>query len=326
MITPLPVPRIAVPAQLSTDTLRGFDRSAPVIDLDGATMGTFWRVRMALPHAIDLADVQTAIEARLADLVAQMSHWEASSKLCAFNQSAPGSWTTLPGDFARVITCGLAIAEQSGGAFDPAIGRLTDAWGFGPRKADGPPSLVEIDEARRHAGWKLLAFDHQVGRLRQPGGLWLDLSGIAKGYAVDAIADLLAEMGIYHALVEIGGECAGRGIRPDCEPWWVDAEVPDGCALPPLRIALHELAIATSGDYFAGAHMIDPVTGYPAIHATTGVSVIHESCMAADAWASALLVLPPDAAMALATRQKLAVRLLARDGGEWLSPSLHAML
>lgn len=326
MIAQTPAPRIAVPEHLSPRLLEDFDRSAPIVDLDGETMGTFWRVRMALPHRVDQAIVRAAIEARLADIVAQMSHWEPSSVLSAFNRSAPGSWTSLPADFSCVIACGLAIAERSDGAFDPAIGRLTDAWGLGPRKVAVPPSPADIAEARRHSGWNRLAYDHKAERLRQPGGVWLDLSGIAKGHAVDAVADLLARNGVFHAMVEIGGECVGRGMRPDGDPWWVEAETPDGFTLPPLRIALHQLAIATSGDYFAGAHTIDPATGRPAIHATTSVSVLHESCMMADAWASALLVLPPDAAMAVAMRQNLAVRLLARDGEEWLSPALHAML
>lgn len=321
-----PAPRIAVPDQLSTNLLHGFDSAAPIVDLDGQTMGTFWRVRLALPHTVDLAELRRAIEARLADLVAQMSHWDAGSLLSAFNRSAPGCWTALPPDFARVMACALDIADRSDGTFDPAIGRLTDAWGLGPRTTFGPPSPPQIKQARRHAGCNRLAFDAKGPRLRQPGGVWLDLSGIAKGYAVDAVADLLAQKGVHHALVEIGGECVGRGLRPDYEPWWVDAEAPEPSTLPPLRIALHQLAIATSGDYFAGAHTLDPATGYPAIHATTAVSVIHPSCMVADAWASALLVLLPEAAKALAVREGLIVRMLTRDDGEWLSPALHAML
>lgn len=326
MTAPVPAPRIAVPETLSPDLLQGFDRSAPVVDLSGQTMGTFWAVRMALPHSVHAADVRRAIDARLAGLVADMSHWDTGSALSRFNAAAAGSWTTLPHDLAKVMGCALTIAERSGGAFDPAIGRLTDLWGLGPRLFSGEPSTEALATARQHAGYHRLAFDRAAARLRQPGGLWLDLSGIAKGYAVDALADLLAEHGVFHALVEIGGECAGRGMRPDGDPWWVDAEVPDDMSPAPLRIALHNLAVATSGDYLAGAHTIDPATGLPAIHATTSVNVIHPSAMVADAWASALLVLQAERAKALAIRENIAARLLARDGGEWISPALAAML
>jgi thiamine biosynthesis lipoprotein len=321
-----PEPRLVVPEQLSPEGLRGFDPAAEVVDLDGETMGTFWRVRAALSAGIERDALRMAIQQRLDGLVAQMSHWDPGSLLVAFNQAPPGHWQALPPDFARVITCALEIAGKSGGAFDPAIGRLTDVWGFGPNPAAGKPAARALAEALSHSRWQLLAFDPAARRLRQPGGLWLDLSGIAKGYAADALADLLAERGVRHALAEVGGECVGRGLRPDGDPWWVEAEAPPAFPGPPLRIALYQLAVATSGDYLGGAHTLDPARGVPAIHATTAVTVIAASCIEADAWASALLVLPFEAALALATRERLCVRWIARDGGERLSPALRALL
>ena len=175
-------------------------------------------------------------------------------------------------------------------------------------------------------GWRRLVFEEQSARLRQPGGMCLDLSGIAKGYAVDRIAQLLAEHGVRHALVEVGGELAGRGLRPDGDPWWVDLETPYGVAAP-LRVALHDLAVATSGDYVRGRHTIDPRSGRPVVHALA-VSVVHSSAMLADAWATALSVLPQAEMEALAIRERLACRALVRAGGavEWISPGLAAML
>jgi len=326
MTTHTPEPRIAVPEQLLPDGMRGFDPAAEVVGLSGETMGTIWRVRAAIGAGVDRERLRETIQHRLNEIVRQMSHWDDTSFLCQFNRSDAGMWTELPRDFAEVVRCALTIAEASGGAFDPAIGRLTDLWGLGPNKPDGEPLAPEIAEALAHSGWRHLAFDPATSRLRQPGGLWLDLSGIAKGYAADAVADCLAERGIFHALTEIGGECVGRGIRPDGDPWWVDAEAPQSFTGPPLRIALHQLAIATSGDYLGGAHTVDPATGRLALHGTTAVTVIAPSCMVADAWASALLVLPAGAAREVATSHALSMRLLSRDGEEWLSPALVAML
>ena len=136
----------------------------------------------------------------------------------------------------------------------------------------------------------------------------------------------LADHEIHHALVEVGGECVGRGMRPDGDPWWVEAETPPGFAVPPLRVALHQLAVATSGDYLRGGHTIDPTSGQPAIHDTTAVTVVGYSCMEADAWATALSVPHPQMAQELATRLKLKVRLLTRGGEEWLSPALQALV
>ncbi len=322
-----PAPRIAVPERLAPASFDGFDPVARVVDLSGPTMGTQWRVRMALPPGEEPDPVRAAIEARLADIVMQMSHWEAESLLCRYNAAPAGSWVPLPPDFETVMAAALEVAALSDGAFDPAIGRLTDLWGLGPNPASGPPDEAAIASACKASGWRNIALDRaQPRRLFQPGGIWLDLSGIAKGHAADAVADLLADMGLRHALVEIGGECVGRGIRPDGEPWWVDLEAPPALQLPPLRVALHQIAVATSGDYLSGAHTLDPATGRPAIHATTAVSFIHDRCVMADAWASALSVLDPESARSLAEREGLAARLVGRDGTEWLSPALEAML
>lgn len=321
-----PAPRLAVPEALDPACLASFDPAAAVVDLAGETMGTGWSVRFAVPRAGLSADLQELIEMRLASLVAEMSHWDEASALSRFNQAAAGTWLALPAAFARVIAAAADIHDLSGGAFDPAIGRLTDIWGLGPRRVSAALSEEAVAEALGLSGWRRLSFDRAQERLLQPGGVWLDLSGIAKGFAVDMVADLLAGQGVVHALVEIGGECAGRGLRPDGDPWWVDVESPPGLAVEPLRVALHQLAIATSGDYLAGAHNIDPFTGQPAIHQTTSATVIHSSCMVADGWSSALTILPPDRARALAEREGIAARLIQADGAEWISSALQRML
>lgn len=328
MIEAAAPPRIAVPAEIDPAALAGHDPSAGVVVLGGATMGTTWTVHAALPAACsDTAEALTqAIAARLDDICAQMSHWDAASLLSRFNTAPAGSAMVLPDDFAQVIACALDVAQASDGAFDPALGRLTDLWGLGPNPAPSPAPHAALAEAIAAGGWQRLAFDPAHRTLRQPGGLWLDLSGIAKGFAVDAVAALLASQGVRHALVEIGGECAGRGLRPDGDPWWVDLEAPSAVSLPGLRAALHGLAVATSGDYLRGAHTLDPATGQPVAGAVTAVSVLHPSCMVADAWATALGAATLPRAQGLARTHALAARILLRSGEEWLSPAMQAML
>jgi thiamine biosynthesis lipoprotein len=305
------------------------DPAASVVTLDGTSMGTSWQVRLAASYGFDPAPLHHAIKARLARIVAEMSHWEPDSLLSRFNRARAGHWATLPPDFAQVMATGLQIAAASNGAFDPTMGRLADLWGIGPVPAIAPPDATGIQHALAHSGWQRLAFDPAARRLRQPGGLSLDLSGIAKGHAVDAVAALVTEAGTAHALIEIGGELVGRGVRPDGDPWWVDLEVPPGLDLPPLRIALHGIAVATSGDYRRGAHTLDPRTGRPTSHGVHSVSVIAETAMEADAWATAFTVLGPDAGLALATRRQLAARMIVFDNGgtiELISPALATML
>jgi thiamine biosynthesis lipoprotein len=232
----------------------------------------------------------------------------------------------LPPDFAEVMARGLAIAEATGGAFDPAIGRLVDLWGFGPVPAAVAPDTAALEAARAASGWRRLGWSDGDRRLSQPGGVALDLSGIAKGFAVDAVASTLARLGVGHALVEIGGELVGRGVRPDGQPWWVDLETPPGIDVAPLRIALHGLAVATSGDYRRGRHTIDPRTGRSTDNGVVSVSVIAAGALTADAWATALTVLGPDAGIALATERGIAARIVVAAGGERLTPALEAML
>ncbi len=321
--------RIALPPTIDAAAFGARDPSAVVLDLHGKTMGTSWRVRFAAPAGTDPSSIHAAIVARLAGLVAEMSHWAPNSLLSRFNRSPSGTWTTLPPDFAHVMTRGLVIAEMTGGAFDPTIGRLVDAWGFGPVPVACPPSTPEIETARATSGWSRLSFAPTGAHLRQLGGIALDLSGIAKGHAVDAVADILHDVGILNALVEIGGELVGRGIKPDGDPWWVDLESPPGLTLPPLRIALHGQAVATSGDYRRGAHTLDPRTGRPIDTGVVSASVIHETALDADAWATALTVLGPLEGIELANANGIAARLVTEIDGtaqEYLSPGLAAML
>jgi thiamine biosynthesis lipoprotein len=310
--------------------LRRHDPARSVRVLNGTALGTSWQVRFAASeNAIACDGIRAAIEQRLARIVAEMSQWEPASLLSAFNRAPAGTWFTLPRDFAAVMNAALAVAEQSDGAFDPTHGRAAAVLGYGAAAMTRPPLPTELEEAFSSAGWRRLAFDRATLRLRQPGGLWLDFSGIAKGYAVDAVADLLAATGFADALVEIGGELTGRGLRPDGQPWWVDLEAPPDAALPPIRIGLHEQAIATSGDYVRGAHTIDPRTGWPLDPRTASVSVVHASAMLADAWATALTVLGPEAGIEIAARESLPARFVERkEGGfvETLSPALIDMI
>ncbi|WP_239024879.1 FAD:protein FMN transferase [Sphingomonas corticis] len=313
--------RIALPPAIDPAAFAALDPYAAVAALGGEAMGTTWRVLAVHPPA----EAAALVAWRLEKLVAEMSHWASASLLSRFNRAPAGSWHALPADFAHVVAAGMRIARASGGAFDPAIGALVDLHGYGPPGPQPVPDEAAVAAALTVSGHARLSYDPAARRMLQPGGVALDLSGIAKGHAVDAVAALLRHHGVAHGLVEIGGELAGWGVQPSGEPWWVDLETPAGVAAAPLRVALHGLAVATSGDYVRGAHTIDPRTGRPADHGLVAVSVVHADAMSADAWASALLVLGPEEGARLAARERLAARFLSRDG-EHLTPALAAML
>ncbi|WP_255370210.1 FAD:protein FMN transferase [Roseateles sp. YR242] len=317
--------------------------------LAGATMGTTWSVAVIGPAGLRLSPIETAIMRVCEDVIAEMSQWTPDSLLSRFNAAPAGSSHALPEGFARVLAAALQIAETSGGAYDPSAGELVSMWGFGPsgpsarwpRHDDAgfrPPS--EADCAQAHCGWHTLVWHASEQRLIQPGGLTLDLSAIAKGDAVDRVSALLTSLGLPNHLVEIGGELRGAGLKPEGQPWWVDLEPPaEACGLAPMRVALHGLAIATSGDYRKfyldaqgqrRSHTVDPRDRRPVAHGLASVTVIHDSAMWADGWSTALMVLGPAEGLALAERLGLAALLVTRRSGggfdEQLSSALRELL
>lgn len=296
-------------------------------------MGTSWRLVVVAPPE----DIRDTVDAILARTIAEFSHWEPGSRVGRFNRGMLGHWHPLSAEGVRVLDAAIAVHAASGGAFDPAAGVLADLWGFGPMgPRDDVPSGYAIGEARAMSGLRHLEFDREARRIRRREAVQLDLSGIAKGYAVDAVAERLVSLGIEDFLIEIGGELRGEGIKPDGQPWWVELEPVPGATLAPLRIALHGLSVATSGDYrrffeWEGRrypHSIDPRTGWPIDNQVVSVSVLHREAMFADAWATALTVLGVEG-MTLAEREGLAAHMVTRDGdgfAERISPALQAML
>ncbi|MFV3126133.1 FAD:protein FMN transferase [Niveispirillum sp. KHB5.9] len=313
--------------------------TAPVVRLSGTSLGTYWSVAIIAPKGPEPLALRRGIIAILDRVIASMSHWDASSALCRYNAADRG-WVDGDADLIKVLSTALSVAADSGGAYDPAIGGLVDEWGFGPPgPVDTPPDAARIAALLSGPRWR----DIKVGdgRLWQPGGVRLDFSAIAKGYAVDLVSRYLAERGVVSHLVDIGGELRGWGIKHDATPWWVTLEQavgrdgqPGGL---PTRIALHGWAVATSGDsrrFMAGAdgqrlsHSLDPRTGRPVPDDLAAVTVLHADCMMADVLATALTVLGPDHGLDWAAARGIMALFVCRDGAgitETLTPALAAL-
>jgi thiamine biosynthesis lipoprotein len=306
---------------------------------DGASMGTTWSARVAAGRIDDLLP---ALQAELDAVVAQMSHWDRDSLLSRYNRAPAGTWVALPAQFFDVMDYALWAMDASGGAYDPAAGALVNLWGFGPvRRHDHAgfyaPDAAALARVQAQRAGARVELDRERRRLLQPGGAVLDLSSIAKGYAVDRLAQCLERRGLHHYVVEVGGELRGAGVKPDGHPWWVEVEgVPDGAA-PQAIVALHGLSIATSGDYrqyFTQdqrrvSHTLDPRTGRPIANDVASVTVLAPTCMAADALSTVLTVLGPVDGLAFAERRALAARFLVRRAGaleDIQSPAWKALL
>lgn len=303
-------------------------QAAPVHVLHGQTMGTTWSVQYTSPSRIDPHALHDAIQARLDELVAQMSTWEEDADIMRFNRCAAGEWFVLRDDMLQVLTVALDIASRSDGAFDPTVSPLVAAWGFGAHAhGRGRPTPAALVEARSRVGWQHLRLDAAQRRVRQPGGVMLDLSAIAKGYGVDVVAGLLLRRGIDAGLIEVGGELYGYGRKADGQPWRVlvessPDEEADSEGLEPRVLALEGMAVATSGDRWHAyaqdghrySHTIDPRSGEPVTDAAAAVTVIAADAMHADAWATALTVMGTEEGPAFAAHHGLAARFLQRTG------------
>ncbi|MET0268396.1 MAG: FAD:protein FMN transferase [Duganella sp.] len=323
-------------------------------DFAGRSMGTSWSVRLVATAALDDAQLQYSLQRglqqQLDSVVAEMSHWENDSDLGRFNRAEAGNWQVLPPAFFDVLSFAMEVSRLSGGACDPCAGTLVNLWGFGPHgrfdQADFmAPSPAALAAARAHLAASPVVLA-EGRRAQQPGGIALDLSAVAKGYGVDRLAYYLKTLNIHHFVVEVGGELRGAGVKPDGQPWWVALEQPGAAGTAAdtdeLVLALHGLAVATSGDYrryfeLDGkrySHTIDPRSGMPIANDLASVTVVHGQCMAADAWSTALTVLGPVDGLALAERQGLAARFVERRangaGGldyiETMSTHLRSML
>ncbi|HTD04303.1 FAD:protein FMN transferase [Undibacterium sp.] len=318
---------------------------ARIDSLAGANMGTNWSVKLVCPEHLSLPKIHAGIQRQLDQVVAQMSTWLETSDLSRFNRAAAGSWHPLPKEFFQVLDYALYVAQQSNGAYDPTVGPLVNLWGFGPdRTPGGTPAPAAISAALARQGRHKLRLDRVQQRAWQPGGVYIDLSSIAKGFGVDQVANYLQTMGVPSYLVEVGGELRGYGSKPDNDPWWVALERPlpatpagDGLAPQASIVALHELSVATSGDYRRFfeqdgqrySHTIDPRNGYPVRHTLASVTVLHSSCMIADALATAFTVLGAEEGMDYARRENVAAHFASRTTqgfDERMSPAFEAML
>ena len=320
------LPGLFVLALFITLWVRRPDPEPPTWRFSGSAFGTTYAVQV-VPGAS--AEPSEAIERAIADKIetvnTHMSTYHSDSELSTLNRSDALSDSPLSAGLTEVLKEALRIHALSGGAFDVTIGPLVNAWGFGPEVVT-PPSEEALKAARAKVGSDKLSLDEQAETLtRKQQGLYIDLSAIAKGYAVDIIGEAIEGLGYSRYLVEIGGEVRARGDNAKGRPWSVGVERPDGGVQDVSEsVPLPNLSIATSGNYRnvrlvdgkAVTHILDARTGEPVSHGLGSVSVLHPSCMSADGLATALYVLGPEEGLALAKRHDIAALFLVPKRGE----------
>jgi thiamine biosynthesis lipoprotein len=315
------------------------DRSA--LQFGGPTMGSTYTVKIAgtrLGTATEAA-ARHAVDDALAGVVDRMSAYRNDSELSRFNRHAGPAPFALSSDTFAVFALAQQVSAATGGAFDITVAPVVDAWGFGPGRAQRVVDDAEVATLEPRVGWQLLALNEgNTTVTKARADVRADLSGIAKGYAVDRAALALDALGIADYMVEAGGEIRTRGHNADGRPWQIAIERPDAVPQQAYRIVpLTGLSMATSGDYRIyferdGArycHEIDPVTGHPINHGLASVSVVAADCGYADAMATALIVLGPGKGHALAAALGVAAHFIVREGDgtlrEFATPAFAAL-
>lgn len=300
-------------------------------------MGSAWTVKVNGALPVSAEQLQAGIQARFEAVNQALSTYRADSALSRFNADDSGEWLDVDAELVAVMAYALGLAEASGGAYDITVGPLVNLWGFGPDPATRRvPDADAIALARSRVGWRKVQVDEAKLRARKQPGVRVDLSSLGKGRGVDRVAEYLDSLGVSNYLIDLSGKLRARGHNTAGGAWLVAVERPvadassDHSVVDPEVVSLRDSSVATAGDYrryFESngrhySHIIDPRTGEPVTHRTVSATALAVTCMEADAWATVLMVMQPDAALALAESRNLKALLISRaTPGYRLHPS-----
>ena len=307
----------------------------------GETMGTTYSIKWIgikwIDESTGESSLKVDVDARLAEINRLMSTYDPDSELSRFNQYEKTDWFPVSSATAIVVTKALEISELSNGAFDPTVGRLVRLWNFGPDpNTQETPAKEEIEAALESVGYQLVKVQSDPPAISKSNPkVEIDLSAIAKGYAVDQILKLLQAENVKDCMVEIGGEVRTSGTKQNGEPWTLGLQHPESLSSSLYaKVELKDQALATSGNYrnyferdgVRYSHMIDPRTGKPVLHQLASASVLADDCMTADAWATTLMVLGSEQGLKLADQHQMAAYLLERKGDSFRELASEAIV
>ncbi len=301
------------------------EKTTETIRLSGQTMGTTWSVIMP-PNSdgSDANNLKQQLQKRLDQINSLMSTYDPTSEISRFNNQVSTDWFDISEDTAQVIELSLAISSLTGGAFDISVGPLVDLWGFGAtERGKKIPSEDQISKLLARVGYENIRLRLGPATIsKQVPELRIDLSAVAKGYAVDALAEILEQQGFSNYLLEVGGELQISGHRGDGTSWQIAIEKPsEGVREVATVFPLTNTALATSGNYRnfymedgqRYSHTIDPVSGKPTRHKLASVTVLDQTCARADALATALMVLGEEKGRLLCEKNQIAAYFLIHE-------------
>lgn len=290
-------------------------------------MGTTYTVKIVSDRPIVAHQIQFQIDNRLKDINQVMSTYIEDSEISQLNQNQSTKPMTISTELMQLLVESLRISKNTNGAFDITVGPLVNLWGFGPIKSKDIPSQVKINQVLQYVGYNKLLVDPVTKSItKMHPQVSIDLSANAKGYGVDQVSLLLKELGYKDFMVEIGGEVCAFGKNPDHNFWRIGIETPREGLIKSVykSIELINQCMATSGNYrnfytakgHRYSHTLSAQTGRPVTNNVLSVSVLHSSCSQADAYATALMTLPPKELEKMAIKLDLAVLYIYDDKSE----------
>jgi thiamine biosynthesis lipoprotein len=299
----------------------------PSFEIAGETQGTTYHITVvANRNSADIASLKVQIDNRLSEVDRSLSNYDNNSELSRFNRAPIDEWLPLGRDLYHVLTTSQKISADSAGAFDVTISPLVDLWGFGAAgRHENIPTDTAITSAQAMVNYRHLELDSAASRARKSQELRIDVNGIAQGYTVDRLAELLSAQGYRDFLVEVGGELRLVGHNPRGELWHIGIEKPsDGLGAVQQAVSGSSIGITTAGDYHdyfekngqRYSHTIDPTTGRPITHRLASVTVIGDTAEYADGWDTALEVMGPERGYVFAEQHHIAAYFIIRtDNG-----------
>ena len=291
--------------------------------ITGETMNTYYRI--AIRAGQDDSLLHKKIKSELQKINEEMSVFEPMSDISQFNRNTDSGWIDIEAELAEVLKEAHRVYQQTNGNYDPSVDKLIELWGFGTNKVHRIPSQEEIEETKKNIGFNKLTFSKDYRKVKkETPELSLNLSSLAKGYAVDRIVKLLEAEGYKNFIVDIGGEVRAVGNRAKkIKGWNVGVAKPDSEGVNNYEyiVRLQNMSVATSGDYrnyfyIDGkrySHTINPKTGYPVEYNLASVTVFDKDCMRADALATGIMAMGEVKGLEFANNYRIPVILFVRN-------------
>jgi thiamine biosynthesis lipoprotein len=297
------------------------------IQLNGYAQGTTFQIKYLADPAVDMSG---AVDSLLRAVNRSMSTYDSTSIISHINRHSD-SLVAVDPLFVEVYRRSVAIAEESHGAFDPTVGPLVELWGFGLSKRATVDSS-KVDSTRAYIGYQQTGLKKDM--FFMPKGFRIDFNAIAQGFTVDLIARYFEDHGIENYFVEVGGETRARGNNINGRVWRIGIDKPtddieDEEERLKAIVEVNNRALATSGNYrkywvdettgLKYAHTINPATAYPAKNRLLSATIVANSCMDADAYATVCMVLGTSKSIEFITsKPELEAYLIySNEDGEW---------